>query len=131
MDVHHPFDSGCVVNFSFTACSGHHVSSRLLSLHSCNEYLSLPNKKNHKNCPSNVKELRDRICRCLSAPLTPCSCICIWFILLTTVSYFMCVYLFQIVYTSLYYAVSLISSWFILYTISLFSPLFVSILYYY
>ena len=45
MDVHHPSDSGCVVSFSFTACSGHHVSLRLLSLHSCNEYLSLPKKK--------------------------------------------------------------------------------------
>ena len=50
MDVHHPSDSGCIVNFSFTACSGHHVklSLRLLSLHSCKEYLSLPKKKREK-----------------------------------------------------------------------------------
>ena len=48
MDVHHPSDSGCVVSLSFTACSGHHISLRLLSLHLCNEYLSLPKKK--KNC---------------------------------------------------------------------------------
>ena len=48
MDVYHPSDSGCVVSFSFMACSGHHISLRLLSLHSCNEYLSLPKTKKKK-----------------------------------------------------------------------------------
>ena len=52
MDVYHPSDSGCVVSFSFMACSGHHISLRLLSLHSCNEYLSLPKKKKQKNMPA-------------------------------------------------------------------------------
>ena len=40
--------SGCVVSFSFMASSGHHISLRLLSLRSCNEYLSLPQKKKEK-----------------------------------------------------------------------------------
>ena len=44
MDKRHPSDSGCVVSFSFMACSGQHISLRLLSLHSCNEYLSLTKK---------------------------------------------------------------------------------------
>ena len=39
---------GCVVSLSFTACSGHHISLRLLSLHLCKEYLSLPKKKKKK-----------------------------------------------------------------------------------
>ena len=49
MDVHHPSDSGCVVSLSFMACSGHHIFLRLLSLHLCNEYLSLPKKKKKKS----------------------------------------------------------------------------------
>ncbi len=32
MDGDHPFQSRCVVSFSFTKCSGLHVSLRLLSL---------------------------------------------------------------------------------------------------
>ena len=45
MDVCHPFDSGCDVSFKLMVCSGHHVSLRLLSLHVCNEYPSLPKKE--------------------------------------------------------------------------------------
>ena len=30
---------------AFLACGGHHILLRLLSLHLCNEYLSLPKKK--------------------------------------------------------------------------------------
>ena len=30
------------------ACGGHHILLRLLSLHLCNEYLSLPKKKKKK-----------------------------------------------------------------------------------
>ena len=33
---------------AFLACGGHHILLRLLSLHLCNEYLSLPKKKKKK-----------------------------------------------------------------------------------
>ena len=39
---------------AFLACGGHHILLRLLSLHLCNEYLSLPKKKKKKKKISGV-----------------------------------------------------------------------------
>lgn len=54
LDVCHPGGSGCVLSFSFRACSGHHISLGLLLLRLCNEYLSLP--------PKNSKTAQDYTC---------------------------------------------------------------------
>ena len=37
-----------LLTLAFQACGGHHILLRLLSLHLCNEYLSLPKKKKKK-----------------------------------------------------------------------------------
>ena len=41
-------DNACLLALAFLACGGHHMLLRLLSLHLCNEYLSLPKKKKKK-----------------------------------------------------------------------------------
>ena len=44
---------------AFLACGGHHILLRLLSLHLCNEYLSLPKKKKKKK----KKKLGCKLCK--------------------------------------------------------------------
>ena len=47
---------------AFLACGGHHILLRLLSLHLCNEYLSLPKKKKKK------KKMLASLWLCLADP---------------------------------------------------------------
>ena len=44
----HHSHSDVLLALAFLACGGHHILLRLLSLHLCNEYLSLPKKKKKK-----------------------------------------------------------------------------------
>ena len=53
---------------AFLACGGHHILLRLLSLHLCNEYLSLQKKKKKKKKktvkPKPVSQLVKHACFC-------------------------------------------------------------------
>ena len=49
---------------AFLACGGHHILLRLLSLHLCNEYLSLPKKKKKKKKSApHQKKLGCKLCK--------------------------------------------------------------------
>ena len=51
--IHARIFQDVLLALAFLACGGHHILLRLLSLHLCNEYLSLPKKnKKKKACPS-------------------------------------------------------------------------------
>ena len=46
--IHAGIFQDVLLALAFLACGGHHILLRLLSLHLCNEYLSLPKKKKKK-----------------------------------------------------------------------------------